>query len=251
MIYCGIVLLLVIGSLGIKFFTLFKDSKFDSHHEFIIAFEHQKELDVVAFHPVQKSLSHLQIRGIRDLNETEKTLGVFFDSSITLNESFSMDHIASYLSDAMVKHRLARSPLSTYDLLKLSLFAKGIPESQWQTEEIALPLEQSQIDQFAQELFTDQTFSTENKSVQIVNGTGVPGLGTRLGRQLGNRGLNVISIINADDPTETSEIRYFGDKTYTVERLSKMLSTPATPMEKQTLSDIIITIGADKVSLLN
>lgn len=251
-LFCGIVFFLIVGSLGIKFFTLFRDSRFDSNHEFILGFEYQKELDIVAFRPEQKTMTHLQVRGIHDLSETEKTLGVFLDSKVTLQEPFAgVDHVSEYLSDAMINHHLARSPLSTYDLFKLSLFAKRTPESQVQTEEIVLPLDPSQVDQFAQELFTDQTFSDENKSVQVVNGTGVPGLGTRLGRELTNRGVNVISITNSDAPLESSQIQYYGDKTYTVERLRKMLSAPLVPMERQTLSDIIITIGADKLSLLN
>lgn len=251
-LFCGIVFLLIAGSLALKLFTLIKDSRFDGNHEFIIGFEYQKDLDVVAFRPEQKSMSHLQVRGIHDLSETEKTLGVFLDSKVTLKEPFAgADHVSSYLSDAMVKHRVARSQLSTYDLFRLSLYAKRTPESQIQTEEISLPLDPSQIDQFAQELFTDQAFSDENKSVQVVNGTGVPGLGTRLGRELTNRGVNVIAITNADTPTESSQISYYGDKTYTVERLGKMLSAPLVPMEKQALSDIIITVGADKLSLIN
>jgi hypothetical protein len=244
-IFCVIVGLAIAASLGYRLFMLMRDSKFDSAHNFVVAFDYHNDIDVVAINPTQKTFSHLQVRGGKSREDTEKEISLLVDTSIVLTKPFQFSSLSTYFSDAAWHKDAITSSLNIYDLYRLSLLTKHIAPDTVSTQSIHLPFDPTISNTMLEQLFLDETIDQENKTVSIVNGAGVPGLGTRLEQALSVMGVNVISVTNADTVKSSSEITYFGDKSYTLTRLQRLLGLPVTESSSQGLSDIIILIGRD------
>jgi hypothetical protein len=107
--------------------------------------------------------------------------------------------------------------------------------------------QENKADNFFHEFFTDETIVNENKSIQVINGTGVSGFGSKFSRMLTNSGATVISVTTARKEVSKTTITYFGESSYTVEKIEKILKEKAKLLQKKGISDIIITLGKDKV----
>lgn len=247
LIFCGIVVILVLISSLFRLLYLIQHSQFSGENRFTIAFVgDSKELNIVSLDPNKSTLSHLEINGVKNVSDAKMQVGVFTDTTIYLHQSYDPEkRVASYLMDSLL-HKKASSSLSSFDLIRLALATGSISPSTIDSEEITLPLDHTSIEQITQKLFFDTELSSDNKTIEIVNGTGIPGLGGRLERALTTMGANVISVTNADKKQQRSQLKYFGDKTYTVERLEKLLGMDVQKKEGKSLSDIIIVIGEDK-----
>ncbi len=247
-IFCLLVVLAVVFSLGYRLFTLMRESKFDGQHQFIVAFINNADVDVVSVNPSQKAYNHLQIRGGKNSSDDLQQAGVIPDSYITLPKPFSLDSLSEYFSEAAWHQGNVTSPLNLYDLYRLSLLTKHIDRQAITSESVHIPFDQTASSTMLEQLFIDDAIDQDNKTVAIINGAGLPGLGTRLEQALSLRGVNVISVTNADGVKSSSKITYVGDKTYTVKRLSQLLSLPTEEVMTQGISDIIITLGKDKTT---
>jgi hypothetical protein len=93
---------------------------------------------------------------------------------------------------------------------------------------------------------TDQEIADENISMEVINATNITGFGQRLSRVLTNMGANIVDVSTAQNTQKRTTIEYFGDKSYTVSRLEKLLGVTATEITTQPIANIVITIGTDK-----
>lgn len=249
-LFCLAVGILIIGSLCIRLFALMRESTFDPEYRYTMAFIHKKEVDIIFLDPISKSMSHMIVRGEVDKSTVFSQTGILVDAVFSLPETFSdVRKVENYINDALLHKRGVVSTLSSYDLFRLSLFSKGISDTQVKTEEVILPIESANLDILAQELFLDQQIADENVSISVVNGAGVAGLGKRLERALNNRGFNVISVANAEKIVSSSGIVYSGEKGYSVKKLENILGVRAVLSEEQSLSDIIVTLGRDQANV--
>lgn len=243
-LFCVVVFVAIIFSLGFKLFSLIQNSKYSSNHNFIIAFIYKQDMDFVDINAQQKTLSHLEIRGGGSLSKTQREIGLIPDTTITLSQAFSMDRLSTYFMAAAWKKKEAQSNLNIYDLYRLSLATSRQNKQGLQSQKIHFPLDDNAWDKTLEQLFLDSTINQENKTVSIVNAAGVMGLGTRLERALSRVGINVISVRNADEIESSSSIRSTTDKSYTAEHLHDLLGFPITmSTSQQEVSDIIITLG--------
>ncbi len=244
-LFCVIVVMAISLSLGYRLFTLMRDSKYDTNHNFIVAFTYHNDIDYVQINSSQKEFSHLEVRGGSSLQEAKKEVGILSDTDISLAKPFSLDSLSSYFTDAAWRKNSTSSSLNIFDLYRLSLTTKHISPQSITSQRIHIPFDSSLSSTMLEQLFLDPTIDQENKTVAIVNGAGVAGLGTRLERALATMGVNVISVKNADKVESMSSISYSGEKSYTLDRLHSLLSFPLTETPSAALSDIIILIGKD------
>jgi len=245
LLFCVIVITAIGLSLGYRLFTLMRDSMYDSKHNFIIAFTYRNDVDFVEVNSEQKTLSHLQVRGGNNLINTKKEVGVLSDTDISLSKPFSLDSLSNYFTDATWHKNNIKSNLNIFDLYRLHFATKHISPQSITSERIHIPIDTSLSSTMLEQLFLDETIDQENKTVSIINGTGVVGLGTRLERALSNMGINVISVKNADRVESASVINYNGEESYTLDRLQNLLLIPTNQTSSVALSDIIILIGKD------
>ena len=107
-------------------------------------------------------------------------------------------------------------------------------------------MEESRLDKKVSGMFADGVISSENVSIQVVNASGSVGLGNRLTRVLTNLGCNVVSVTSARSVERVSQIAFFGNQSYTLQKLRKWLGYPVSDLREKTIADIVITVGRDE-----
>lgn len=244
-LFCIGVFIIVVISLLYKGFNLVKEGKFHGEHIFVIAVEKKENIELVAFHPVEKKVTYIPLHDKESITESKLRLGVYVEGSIvTDKETYSMN--------SLLKSNLFNSGTSTgltqYDIFRLWWMTRGIDDSTGERLEINKNLSEEEIDRIVQDELIDKLISDENKTISIINSSGVPGLGRRLERALENIGGNVINVENGENIQNDSTIVYYGSESKTVKRLESLLNTKSRGEEGQNLSDIIIVLGTDMKS---
>jgi hypothetical protein len=140
--------------------------------------------------------------------------------------------------------------LTFIDLIKLSVFSKSVPLSSIFERELSGELSESQKATVMSLTFTDPQIYKENLSIEIVNATDEPGLGTRLATLITNIGGNVVLVTSSDKTRKKSTIVYYKENSYTVQSLSSYLDYKMEESMKREVADVIITIGTDSLDNL-
>ena len=247
-VYLGVVLLLICASLVIKMLYIFQESKFDPAHNFTLAIVDGKQVrEIVAFHPETPSMSLLRIKDSAiPYDNLAKSYGIATDGYI-LTPGVAQDaDVTNFLYKALLHMSTWQSNLTILDKIRLFLVSKNVATNNKTSEEISLVNQTPDTNTTIATALSDQDLSSENVSIQIVNATNVSGLGQRLGKVLTNMGANVVDVTFDQKIQKKSTIAYYGNESYTVNRMQKFLNITATVLKKQAIADIIITIGNDK-----
>lgn len=251
--------LIVLSSL-FKLAALIKNSRFDANHSFnVITYSTQKgqnaqkNLRVISFSPQNQSISVLRLLTNTKPAQIGRILKVPIDGTIgILNQD--EENIKAMFQNTLLNYKDVKTNLTIIDMARLWFFTKGVPEQSIVVKEFFLleeeNLKDEVIDRISSKLFLDMTFSAEKVSIQIINGTGVLGLGNRLGRLISNIGGNVVAVSTSKSDFGTSEILYSNKNTYTLQRLSRVLGFKRAQTKGVEFSDIIIKIGKDSLSSL-
>jgi LytR cell envelope-related transcriptional attenuator len=247
-----IFVLLIIGiALLIKGFYIIQQSKFDASHLFTIAITEQNNVkEIISFHPQTPAVSVLTIQN-KDVRYSflPKEYGIITDGYIQVDKNENNLSDASALLWSSVIHSATwQSNLTLFDKIRLLFLIKNITTNNRIIENITLTSQGSPQNITLINALTDQDLAAENISIQIINATNVSGLGQRLARVLTNLGANVIDISNAQNNQKKTTIAYYGNKSYTLNRIQKLLDDPVNKLYKQPIADIVITIGADKAN---
>jgi len=246
-LYTALVVTVIIISLSIKLFFVIQQSKFDGQHPFVLAVATKGKVDkIIAFHPA-KSIAVLSITGKPvPLASLGKTLAVPFNGKIDVLSNVSSDvGVTNLLTDVVLRYNSIKTDVTVYDLLRFIWLSKNIAATSQTNESIRLPLDDRKIDEIVSQLFTDEAIASENVSIQIINATNTPGMGIRLERVISNMGGNVVAVSTLQKKQLKSKIEYFGEETYTLKRVKSMLSFPVSKLPKETIANIVITIGED------
>ena len=272
-LFCLFIGLLIVGSIMFKGIFLVMKSKFDVSHRFTIVVEtpnpkiNGKTLTIYSYAPDTKDISILHFAGKTSISGTTigRYLGIPIDAQIVFNrpagerqaiENFFSDSQNSpdgVIARAFFNFYDLKTSLTEIDLFRLFLFSKSIPSHAITEKEIPIDAkgrlpDDLTIDKIVAPLFIDASLAEEKMSIQIVNGADAAGLANRLGRVLTNMGANVVAVSTSDSIVPKSVIQYVGDKSYTVERLTKTLGIPAQEVQKTGISDIIIKLGKDNAN---
>lgn len=249
-VFCGFVGVLLLFSVIFKSVVIFSKSNFDGTHRFTVAIEQEKEkTTILSFSPQTRSISLLHIISV--FNKTKPELKLPIDAFVktqgnnTLNRIESKTVSSSLLDIARNYHSIT-TELTMIDLLRLFLFSRTVSQHDIQSGELRLPVDDLAADRLIASLFTDTAIAEEKLSIEVVNGTSISGLGNRLGRYIANMGGNVVAISTADSVQKESKIVYAGNKTYTVEKLGKLLRFPVIAGFKPGISDVVVVVGTDK-----
>ncbi len=240
------VIAIVLTSLIIKAIAVVAQSKFDGSHRFTISVSNDKNLEVVSFSPNNHSISILRIE---EENKDPKTVGRFLGIPIDgfVKASFleTNREVTSLMSSIFFGYKDIKTNLNLIDILRLVLVSKTTPLNNIATYSISSSLEDQKVDKIVEKIFKDEEIEKENKSVEIINTTQVMGLGERLARLITNMGGNVIQVSTENNPRKESIILYDGKKSFTTERLSKVLGFRTSETSKQSIADITVVIGED------
>lgn len=253
-----LVIFIILVSLVLKFLLMIHMSLYDGAHRFNLAEKSGTLVQVVSFIPGTHTIDIVRLKGDAgkyiDSRYLQKILGVPIDAIVTRSSS-PQDNIASDLKSLVFHFRTARTNLTFYDALRLWLYANSV--SSGDIEEKSIDLHDTDVTQkIVKSLFADSTIISENLSIEIINASGVPGLGYRLTRLLGDMGCSVISVTSSDSVANNSKIVYNGSS-YTIQKLKKLLKFPYYDIsstgkegagDQLRIASIKIIIGADQGS---
>jgi hypothetical protein len=242
-IFAFVVLGLVFLSLVVKLVFLIKDSKFDGNHKFNVVFSGDNETDVVSFSPGSRSISTLKLP--KASQNISMLLEVPIDGAIKVKGNLNIKSMSSILFKVNLPFGNSTKNLTFIDLLRLSLFTRTVSSNALYERELSNGLSQSQKETVISLTFTDPDIYQENQTIEVINATQVNGLGARLASFIANIGGNVILVSSSDNPADKSKIIYYGEETYTINKLSSSLHIPEEKTNQKGIADVIIIIGKD------
>ncbi|MBI2074882.1 MAG: LytR C-terminal domain-containing protein [Candidatus Levybacteria bacterium] len=257
---------LVIIAVSLKVISVITSSSFNGKNRFTIAIIKDSS-DIISFAPDTNSISVLHVASKKKLTGTDvgKYLKIPIDGQVILGQNSNQEFNKLFLQNNNVEMQMritltnyyaVNTSLTIIDVARLWLFTKTVASHAIYVKNYSIPdnvdlSSELTIDKILSQLFSDSAVSAEKVSIQIVNGTGVSGLGNRLARLITNMGGNVISVSTSDKLIETSEIDYFDKKNYTLEKLYSILKFPIKKIDlSSNISDLIIILGKDSLPAL-
>jgi len=242
-------ILVVVVSLICKAIVIIKAGQFDDSKRFTLSVTNGKNLEVVSLSPSSKDITIFKLNNTTEYREAGRFLGIPIDGFIS-SGSLNLDQkISSLFTKAILNYGSLKTNLTIIDIIKLAILTRIIPEGSTNVRVVGDTSELT-LDKIIGHLVSDALIEKDDQTIRIVNATGVGGLGNRLARLITNMGGNVIIVATEDGLKKNSTISYIDKKTYTVERLQKILGYEVVKEENNTIADITITIGEDKLNSL-
>lgn len=249
-IFFAFVFVVVLASLILKAVNIVSKSRFDSETRFTISVTNGKDLEIISFSPKSQSISVLKIDG-NIKTSVNRFLEIPIDGEVKSRLKIKDFRVPDLILKFTLNYRSLKTNLTIVDMLRLYLYSKTVPANYVYDKTISASTDVLILDKIIPQLFSDEIIEKENASIKIINGTDVNGLGNRLGRLITNMGGNVVIIVSSDRTENSSTISYFGKKTYTIEKINKILKFNLKKLDKKTITDIVIVIGEDSLSRLN
>lgn len=237
----------IIGiSLLYKFTILLKSGQFTDSRSFTLSVANGKATSILSLSPGLGNIAVFEFPENVGKKEAGRFLGIPIDGYI-LSDSLDLNQKPkSLFFKAIINYDNLKTNFTIIDLLRIAMFTRAVPERSVNVVEIKntdKPISDSIVSRFASDNFIEK----DNKTVKIINATGISGLGNRLARLLANVGADVLLVATDNNLSRRSTILYIGEKSYTVERLQKVLGYEAIRGSGDSMSDITIVIGKDKV----
>jgi len=247
-LYFFIVFICIVVSLVIKGVFIIQQSKFDPAHHFTLAVtKDNKVKEIIAFNPQTPAVWVLSVDKNIPYTDLARKYGITTDGYIQVGDSVTPgSDVIGFLWSSITHTGLWRSDITLFDKIRLLLLTKNVTTNNETAEDVTLSEQSPSTDITVINALTDQEIANENISIQILNGTDIPGFGQQLGLVLSNLGANVVDIATAQKIQKKSAIAYFGNESYTLDRVDKLLQLSPTKLHQQGIADIVITIGTDK-----
>jgi hypothetical protein len=244
-LYTFLVLFVIGVSLAIKVFFVIQQSTYNGKNQFIVAVTKNGIVeDVISFQPNNLTISVLQLKGKPvSLTDLGKTVGIIPNAYVTANDTLPQPNPSDTLTAVALRYNMLKTNLTLIDLARLLIFSKRTSSNDITIESVTLSKNETAVDETVKNLFVDEGIVADNLSIQIINASDKPGLGGRLETVITNMGGNVISLSTSHSISKGSKIEYFGETSYTLEKLHSLLGFPIKKLQRETLGDIVITIG--------
>jgi len=247
-LYLFIVILAIAAALLIKGVIVVKDSKFDSSHDFTLAVTENNDVkEIIAFHPQVPAVGVLSIQDNKiPYSVLAKDYGIATDGYIQVNNASDISTDATAFIWSSLLHTTSwQTNLTALDKIRLILFSKSVTTNNKTDESISLINQDSTTQTTITNALTDQDIADENISIEIINATNITGFGQRLANVLTTMGANVVEVSTAQNTQKQTTIQYFGDDSYTLNRVERLVGAIPTKINMQQIADIIITLGTD------
>lgn len=246
-IFCALVLLVILGSLGYRAFRIWQQSTFDGVSGYSILFVERdgKKAAIYTFDPPERRVMKAVFQAKTTLPNVTKAFGIPVDGELRVGSIDDSDTFPLALANYSLYNQTKEKQITIIDLLRLRYLYGIYPATKKETTVVSLPEEIDTYEDTLDGYFIDSKLEYDKKTITIVNGTSVSGLGSRLENLVSKTGATVISITTAHDPIQTTKIIYYGDRSYTVDRLARLLGFPTEQRNEAALSDILIEIGED------
>ncbi len=237
-IFSAVIICLLAFSLLGKLFFIIGQSKYDDGYPLSIKVESSRQ-QLLEISPREGKISLL------NLNIESSVLELPVEAQVTIAKPIDQKDISSFFLSLM-KDRAAKTNLTSIDLVRLYLFAKTVAQSDINSQTISNTVGPA-TDKIVASLFKDPRIASEGLRVEVVNATGVYGVGNRVAKLLTNLGANIVFVSTADNTEKNSVLYYMGSKTYTVQRFERVLGIKAVLSKEKSISDIMVRVGENSV----
>lgn len=240
------VLLLIAISLVFKVYTVVAKSLFDGTHRFTVV-QKSNPIRIYSFAPDVNRIAVLDI-ATSDVPFETLMNQIKIPIDVTVLTHYSDDSVANHLQFLFFHYNEIQTQMTMIDIARLWLFAQSVDQNErvYKKIDAAALSEEHTFDKIATELFWDDTIADEKQNIQVINASGISGVGNDFARILSNMGGTVISVATGKKDVQKTTIQYYGQSSYTVEKIEKILGKRAVESPKQHISDIIITLGKDE-----
>lgn len=245
-LFAAAIILLIVFSFIIKTVILVQKSKFDGYHRFTIGV-FGNTMEVVSFSPQTSSISIVDLGKTKNM-QLLRSLEIPIDAAIyfpTLD--FKQNNVISQLWNILLRPGIFKKGFTSIDILRLIFFSKALGSKQIHFVNIPLGSTNNQIQSDIGSDFVYPSIVRDGDTIQVVNGTQVSGLASRLSIFISNMGGNVVLVSTDTQNVRDSEIIYSGKSDYTVNKLSKVLGFKKISSITNNIADVTILIGEDSV----
>ncbi|MEK7451039.1 MAG: LytR C-terminal domain-containing protein [Patescibacteria group bacterium] len=247
------IILVVLFSLIFKVLKIVEQSRFDNYHRFTISVANNQKTAVISFLPSEKKITVIKIIGALQSN-SQNSLNRFLEVPMDARVEESVLNLDSdvpvLMSSVLTGFRNFKTNLTIIDAFRLFLFSRTVPKDFIGIKDLPVSLQTLEVDKTISSLFTDSELVRDAKTIEITNATDVPNLGGRLARLITNMGGNVVLITTDNVIGKESAIFYTGKKSYTVDRLFKILGFKDVESQNIGIADVKIVIGTDALPKL-
>lgn len=235
----------------LKAIFILNKSKFDGRNHFVINISNNKDVEFLSLSPKNHTLAILKLKGDFKNMDFKKYLAIPADSFL-YSETLDLNKDSTYIfGNILLNYGRAKTDLTIVDVFRIFLYARGILASDIYQKDVSTSLSSLEVDKIVLRYAKDDRIDEENKSIEIVNGTDVVGLGNRLARLITNMGGEVVLVSTSDKLQKDSLVLYTGKKTYTVQKLGDILNFKTSATEGNSIADIKIIIGEDIISKIS
>lgn len=241
-----IVLLIAFSIIG-KMVYVFGQSKYDDSYPFSLKINSEKSVQLLSIYPKQNKIVLLNIS---DPKKDEDLLAIMpYEGLVSkAQKEVNPGDIPSFFLSLI--NGKADANLTIVDMLRMYLFSKTVSQDDILVSDIS-SLSEAEIDKAVLISFTDPTIISEDLRIEVVNATGVYGVGNNMAKLLTSLGANVIFVSTADDVEKNSIIYYTDDKNYTVRRFERVLGFETVVNKQKAISDVTVRIGQDSLKSKN
>ncbi len=152
---------------------------------------------------------------------------------------FNFNNIQSIISNGEIDIR----NITLFDWFRLHNVTKSIDDNRVGIKTYATLDDLSTLIADEEEnFFRDSSIANRKTSIQVINGTGINGLGNRIGNMFSRTGYNVVSVIAGE--IEESVIYYYNDASYEdAQFIAKSFNIPLQKSTESSVANISILIG--------
>lgn len=239
----------VLISLSFKIMEVIRASQFDGSKRFTLTMANTRNIQVVSLSPNSKDIVIFKLNVNINPLEAGRLLKIPIDGFIAQDSLDLNQKIFPLFVRSILNYNSLKTNLTIIDIARIAMLTRTIPEDSINVKMVkdARGLE---LDRIVGRLVNDVFIEKDNQTIQIINATGLNGLGNRLARLITNMGGNVIIVATEDSLRKKSTISYIDKKTYTIERLQKVLGYEVIREPEDAISDITVVIGEDKLNTL-
>jgi hypothetical protein len=245
--YLVLVLFIVLSSVSIKAFFLYKESLFDGRYINIGVSQNKKLIGIIGFNGDRNEVIYLHIRNSKiTSSDAFDKLGIITDAGIDSTSDISGENVNEVITNAAIKTNGTTTNLTLFDLARLWIISRNSTGAHIIEKDINLPIPDYGIDKNMRDQFMNDSVSSENVSIEIINAANIVSGGKKLERALTNEGFNIVSVSTKREPEKISRIEYSSSYSYALEKLKRILKYPSFKKDEKSIADVVIIIGEDE-----
>lgn len=229
-LFCFLVIGIIVFSVGLRAALAVKGSSFGDFRYNILVNSTEPEIISIAKNDEDEKIEVLEAN-----KEDMENISAPINSVIDSKDRLTQENFKTKLIQLLFK---AQSNIPILDKLKIAIFI-------FRTDSDEINFISSPID--AHELSSilrDRTLSQETVPIQVINASGVSGLGNRLANTITAAGGSVVLVTSQDKAVRKSIIKY-KNSSQTFKYLSSYLGFSAEKTQLSEVADVIIILGED------